>query len=402
MPAGAALELKGEGWELHWRRVKERVDLSAAALSFLAIVVLVGLGLSLGSQQVERFYYAMNIAVNHRDVRQLNLENDQLLQAYLRGKPELGVNECVIVGASITATAHDQDPRDRLQGRLQAKLDELTGKKWQCTNLATDSAVTWTYFYISRLLRLYRPPKVLVVSIDITYPRDRNPQLLLNLGVRDHDFTPAELLFAVPYNHQLLYVSEANAKKWLRDNTALFRALGFASFSYPMRRDVVPWLRFLASQVLGTPAPPMSYADTHTAAGIPKSWRESPGNKARLEYYRAHGGVPTYWDQQMPAEYELLFAELQRCQEAGIQVVVVSMPRNPAVSHQLGPMPECVSQTAARHAIAFHNYWLSGKIPDEYFIDTGHFFGRGCDIMAGEIAQLIVAAQSAPGSGGQK
>lgn len=399
MPGLNAAADKREGWELHWRRVQQQVDLRAAAACFLLVVALAGLGLSFGADRIERFYYDMSIAVNHRDVRQINLQDDQLLQQYLHGKPTPGVNECVILGASLSATAHDQDPRQRLQGRLETKLDQLTGEKWQCTNLATDSAVTWTYFYNARLLRLYRPPKVLVLGLDSTFPRDRNPQLVLNVGKHDGDLSPAELSYAVPYNRQLLYVSEANARKWLRDNTPFFRALSFATFSYPMRREVVPWLRFLKSQLFGAPATAISATDNSTFASAPKSWREVPGNKARIEYYQATGGVPQPLDARMPAEFDMLFAELQRCQEAGIKVIVVSMPRNPAVKQLVGPLQELVTQTAQKHNVAFHDYWLSGLIPDQYFLDYGHFFGRGCEIMADEIARLITTPPAAPASG---
>jgi hypothetical protein len=104
----------------------------------------------------------------------------------------------------------------------------------------------------------------------------------------------------------------------------------------------------------------------------------------------------------MPAEYDMLFAELERCQQAGIKVIVLSMPRNPVVKQLLGPMPDCVSQAAARHNVAFHDYWLSGKIPDQYYLDYGHFFGRGTEIMADEIAHLIITAPSTSGTGGQR
>jgi hypothetical protein len=401
MPEPVAV-VQREGWELHWQRVRERVDLRAAALCFLLVVALALAGLGFGATRIERFYYAMNIAVNHRDVRQLNLQDDQLLQAYLRTKPTPGVNECVLVGASLTATAHDQDPAQRLQGRLQSKLARQTGERWLCTNVATDSAVTWTYFYNARLLRLYRPPKVLVVGIDINFPRDRNSQLVLNLGVRDHDLSPAELSYAVPYNRQLLYVSEANAQRWLRDASGAFRALHFAAFSTPTRRDVAQWLRFLAGQATGAPAPSLSAASNPAGANAPKSWREVPGNKARIEYYQANGGVPQPWDARMAAEYDLLFAELERCQEAGIKVIVVSMPRNPAVKHLIQPMQECVTQAAAKHHVAFHDYWLSGKIPDQYFLDFGHYFGPGTAVMADEIARLITAEPAQAGTGGRQ
>jgi hypothetical protein len=394
-----AATAKREGWELHWKRVQQRVDLRAAALAFLAVVALAAVGLGFGAQRIERFYYGMNIAVNHRDVRLDNMRDDRLLQAYLRGKPAPGVNECVLLGASLTATAHDRDPRQRLQGRLETKLEQLTKAKWQCTNLAADGAVTWTYFYNVRLLRLHRPPQVLVVGLDLNDPRDRNLRLLLNVGVAGHDLAPAELSFVAPYNRQLLYISEANAQRWLRDNTGLFKALSFATMCFPQRSGAKRWLRFLVSDVLGKPAPAASSPDGISAAGAPKSWREDPSNKARIEYFRANGGVPQPWDERMPAEYDLLFAELQRCQEAGIKVIALSMPRNPALPHLLGPMTDCVSQAAQRHHVAFHDYWLSGKIPEQYFLDSAHYFGQGCEIMANEIAQLITAPPAARGSG---
>ncbi len=393
---------KRECWERHWERVRQHVDLRAAALCFTLIVVLAAAGLGFGAARIERFYYEMNTTVNHRDVRQLNLQDDELLQGYLRSAPTPGMNECVLVGASLTATAHDRNPAQRLHGQLQRQLEQRTGERWQCTNVATDSAVTWTYFYNARLLRLYRPPKVLIVGIDINAPRDRNSQLVLNVGVRGHDLTPAELSYAVPYNRQLLYVSEGNAKRWLRENTGVFRALHFAAFSYPKRRDILPWLRFLTSQITGAPALKAVSTGPAVTSDTPQSWRDVPGNKARIEYYQAHGGVPQPWDARMAAEYELLFAELARCQAAGIRVIVVSMPRNPAVQHLIGPMQDCVTQAAARHQVEFHDYWLSEKIPDQYFLDFGHYFGRGTEIMAGEIAGLITAAPSAPGAGGPR
>lgn len=396
--SGTATERR-EGWELHWERVRQRVDLRTAALAFLLVVVLAAAGLGCGAQWIERFYYAMNIAVNHRDVSQDNMRDDRLLQSYLEAGPTPGVNECVLLGSSLTATAHDKDPRQRLQGWTQTALDQLTRQKWHCTNLAADGAVTWTYFYNARLLRLHRPPKVLVVGLDLNYPRDRNLRLLLNVGVSDHDLTPAELSYVAPYNRQLLYVSEANAQRWLRDNLGFFKALSFASFCFPQRSGALRWLRFVKGQLLGAPAPAGQAQEINAAAGAPKSWREDPANKARLEYFKATGGVPQPWDEQMPAEYDLLFTELERCQAAGITVVVVSMPRNPAVPQLLGPMPDCIAQAAARHHVPFHDYWQSRKIPDQYFIDAAHFFGQGSEIMGTEIARQIAAQLAAPGAG---
>lgn len=389
-----------EGWELHWLSIKRNLDLRAAAITFLCVVVVTAIGLGYGERQVERFYYAMNIAVNHRDVRYDNMRDDRLLQAYLRAKPAPGYSECVLLGSSLTATAHDQDPRQRLQGWLEAKLDQKTGEKWRCTNLAADGAVTWTYFYNARLLRLYRPPKVLVLGLDLNSPRDRNLRLLLDVGVRDSDLTPAELSYVAPYNRQLLYVTEANAQRWLRDNTAIYRSLSYATLCFPKYKSALRWFRFLSSYLIGSLRDTPELSGSNIIRDTPKSWRESPSNKARIEYYRASGGVPQPWDDRMPAEYELLFTELQHCQEAGIQVVVVSMPRNPAVQHLLGPMQNCVMQAAAKHHVAFHDFWLSQIIPDQYYLDSAHFFGRGSEIMGNEIAQLIVAQQASPRAGG--
>jgi hypothetical protein len=398
---GTAAE-KREGWELHWERVRERVDLRAAALAFLAVVVLAAVGLGIGARWIERFYYAMNVAVNHRDVRQDNMRDDRLLQAYLEGQPTPGVNECVLIGSSLTATAHDQDPKLRLQGWVEASLDQLTGQKWHCTNLAADGAVTWTYFYNARLLRLHRPPKVLVVGLDLNYPRDRSLRLLLNVGVSDRDLTPPELSYVAPYNRQLLYVSEANTQRWLRDHLGCFKALSFASLCFPQRSGYMRWLRFLKSQVTGAALPASPTPGTAAAAGAPKSWREDPANKARLEYFKATGGVPQPWDERMPQEYDLLFSELERCQAAGIKVLVVALPRNPAVPHVLEPMQSCITQAAQRHHVAFDNCWLSGKIPEQYYIDAAHFFGKGSEIMGTEIAHQIAAQLALPAVGVKK
>ena len=387
-----------EGWELHWQALKRLLDVRLLAATCAVCVVIAFAALALNVGEVRAFYYDMNFEVNHRDLHELNSLGDIMLQDYLRDGNAADGRDCVIIGASIVATSYDIDPLKRLHRRLQAQLREQTAEDWQVTNLATNGAVTWSNFYIARLLRLERPPAVLIASLDATLPRDRNLHLVLDVGVRRGDLTVRELEPVLELNRQPLYVCEANLKKWLREHCAFFAAWNFASYSYPTRENIAAWLRFTAARLRGQPPPALALGGSYHADGTPKSWRELPESRARIEMYQRTGGHRESWNAAMPAEYEQLFAELARLQQQGTRVIVVSMPRNPACPQQLGPLPDFVRAACARYGLQFHDYWLSALIPDEYYVDQGHFFGAGNEIMAAELARLILA----PPAGGSE
>jgi len=367
-----------------------------AAIVFVAVVAAACLILGASSNTIERFYYAMNIAVNHRDMRSLNGLGDFLAQDYLSGERVPDTLECVILGSSYTASSLDSDPSEKIEGRLSSKLSNLTGERWKCVNLATNGAVTWSYFYIARLLRKHRPPDVLVVSLDVPGRSDRNAAFVLDLGLKPGDMAASELAFAVPINRQPLYVSEANLKKWLRENTAFFKAWNYASFSYPTRENIRAWINYaVAFSKCETPL--VAYPSSMHADGTPKSWKELPVNRARIEKMKREG-YEHGWNTLMQTEFELLFDELDQCRKEGIRVVVTSMPFNPEVPQRMAPLIEYVAESTARRGLAFHNYWVSGIIPTEYYVDNGHFFGEGCRIMADELAKIIVSSDGSNGS----
>jgi hypothetical protein len=382
-----------EGWELHWESVKRAVDIRAASVGFALVVVCTGICLSLFADHVESYFYSMNIAVKHRDLRYFNSYGDFLLQNYLNEQPVEDEKECVLLGASFIASTHEPVQENTIQGQLEKRLCELTGEKWRCVSLAASAAVTWCYFYEARLLRLHRPPDALIVSLDGQDARVRNMHLVLDMGVLQGDLTIGELAFALPLNRQPLYVCEANVEKWLRDNLALFRAWNYATYSRPTRTDFGLWLSHLYATVRGVEMPAVLEPDLHVD-GTPKSWMEIPVNKARIELMKKDGHK-LYWDEKLPSELELLFDELDRCREQGIRVIVTALPLNPAVPQHPGRLGEYVAESTTRHGLEFHGYWQSGIVPTEYFFDNGHFFGEGCRIMADELAGLVVSAKSA-------
>ena len=363
LPASVAHDAL-EGRERHWQNLQRWIDMRAAAAACLTIIVAILVLISMRASQLELFYYDVNRVVNHRDLHYLDSLADTLLQDYLSQPAPPGRPECVLLGASFTAGADEPLPGRRLQDQLQPLLQQRDGRDWLCSNLAANGNVLWTMFYCARELRLHRPPQVLVVSLDTAYPRDRNLMVVLNLGVRPGELSPAELAPAVAYNQQPLYTSEANLKRWLREQTALFRGWNFAAYSYPTAQNIGAWVSFTLRRLRGLPPPSGLYSSSMHADGTSKNWREMPLSRARIEAIQHSAGAGLFWDDRVPAELDQLFAELKRCQEQGIRVVLLSMPKNPVLNVRESPLPEYARRAAARDGLEFHDFWASRLIPE--------------------------------------
>ncbi|MCD6119664.1 hypothetical protein J7K50_07500 [bacterium] len=374
----------------HWERVKARVNVRLAAVVFCIVLVSAVIIIQVFAGAFIGFYYDVNREVNYKDMTALNDAGDLLLQDYLASEKEADAKECVIIGASYVAAGIDPLPGDRIQGKLERRLEEATGEEWSCTNLASDGLVTWCYFYLARILRLRKPPDLMIISIDTMYPNDRSGQLLLNVGASFKEITPLELRYAVPLNNVLLYVGEANYKKWLRDKIAFFKAINYMSWSYPKRTNLKSWTVFLFARLFQREVSGLEPPAYINPNGTPKSWREIPGNKAVIDFFNRTGGMENELKGWMIEEFELLFTELVECEEAGIRVILVTMPRNPAMEHHLDEVQDYLSEATTRYNLQFRDYWPSGTIPEDCYYDYGHFIGAGNDIMAEEILKLYL------------
>src|SRR3990172_1993451 len=157
---------KLEAWERHWEFLKRFVDMRAAACVLAIVATSLCFCLSFYSKKIENFCYSMHIAVYNRDWRKFNSFGNFLLQDHLKGKPASDTKECAILGASFVAATREPRTEKTTQDMLEKRLAELTGEKWRCITLAASANVTWCYFYEARLLRKYRPPDVMIVSLD--------------------------------------------------------------------------------------------------------------------------------------------------------------------------------------------------------------------------------------------
>lgn len=384
-----------EGWEKHWQIVKRIVDIRAAAYAFVTVLIAAAIFLGAYSNQIESYFRSMEAFVEHRDMCYFNTYGNFLLQDYLGEKRAGDTKECAILGASFIASTRESDTNKTINGQLRKRLSEITGDNWRCVTLAASAAVTWCYFYEARLLRKYHKPDVIIVSLDGQDARVRNMHLVLEAGVRNGDLTAKELSFALPYNQQPLYVTEANVKKWLRERFPLFESLNYISYAKPARTALKPWLVHLEALIKGAEPAPIFDATYHTD-GVSKSWREVPVNRKRIERLKKTGNR-LYWDEKLPAELDLLFGELAKCKEEGIKVIVTVTPLNPEVPQIPGKLGGYISHSAAKHGLKFHNYWQSGLVPADYYYDNGHFFGEGCRIFADELAQTVVVDENTDG-----
>lgn len=377
------------GAQVHWERLKLRISVPAASTTFFVLALAAIVSLSLGSKWCREFYYAVNRAVNYSDMHELNEYGDYVLQEHLAGSPNSG-RECVLLGASYTACSNDPDPRDRLQGPLGGDLEARAPGPipWEVTNLATNGYDTWSLFYVTRLLRMHRRPDVLIVSLDILRESDRSVHLFLDVPPSDAEFTKRELEPVVPLNNQLLYVSEARLQRVLRDHLPGFKAFAFLSTSYPKKENIRRWLEFTAAYLQGKQANLEPPANRH-ADGTHKSWQELPEARRIMERRIKTGSVIPQPSPAARHNLELLGTELAAIQAAGTQVIVVTMPRNPVVPLDPNGVDVVLDEWAERHGLEFHNYWTSGLIPTEDYVDTGHFLKGGSEIMAREIADLV-------------
>ena len=368
-----------------WEAVKAAIDTRIAALSFAVVLASSLIVLSAFQAQIDDAINGFVKRTTHEDVEEDSGANDALLRAYVASRPQPGTREIAIVGASYAAGFHEPDPSLRVYSVLQRRLVRETGAAWRVANLASPGYDGWSYFFMSRLLRLRRPPQVMIVSLDVLRPMGRNRHLVLNGGRHLAEFSAAELEPVVARNQQTLFRAEASLLERVRPHTGFLETL---THLRRLARAAAPLLRSVAGRITGRS---LDARNELTPEGRRKSWREVPGARAQIEAMRhAPPRVETF-GHDTREDLALLGAELAACRKAGIRVIVVVMPRNPAVPFDNRSVHDLLSEWAARHGLEFHDYSRSGIVPDRYFSDTGHFFGQGCAIVADELATLVLA-----------
>jgi len=375
------------GAKSHWERIRRTVNVRIAALVFALAVISVLCILNANEQTAREYCFKINKQINYRDLSELNEFGDFLLQDYLSGKSQPGDKELVILGASFAATSLDPQPSQRLHSTLERALFQQAGEQYSCVNLATPGYNNWSLMYVARLLRMRRPPHTMVVSLDAFPESDRNLHLLLNTGGGLGLLTSRELAAEVPLNRQLLATVEAKLLHGLETRVPFVSALNYLEHSYPKKDSFIPWLKLTFPQLFGGKVE--SVPSGRHPDGTPKAWREIPEHVARIEFETQQGIRKREITAAAALDLELLGHELAQCQAQGINVLVVTMPRNLARPLDATEANAWLDDWAKHYGLEFHSYFTSGLIPDQYYHDSGHFFGQGNEIMGQELARLI-------------
>ena len=195
----------------------------------------------------------------------------------------------------------------------------------------------------------------------------------------------SELARVIPINRLPQFWGEARAK------ICFDKALPFIeSIRRGRPRSVVSGalravFRRARGEAGGIPMPGTRHPD-----GRMKSWREMPEAQARLEALQTRPPQRPDLAPGWRTDLELLGRELAECQDDGIKVVALTMPKNPAIQHDFSVPAAYLSDWSRRYRIEFRDYWASGLIPEEDFVDTGHFVGKGAAIVADRLAGLVL------------
>jgi hypothetical protein len=378
-PNSASMESGRE----RWKHLHAIIDIKVAAISFLVTMAVVVSVLAFANHAIDDAVRRLVLDVTHEDVAEDSGANDALLRAHIASHPDPEVQEIAIVGASYVATFYETDPSARMYRLLEKRLSADTGNNWHAVNLASPGYDVWSYFFMARLLRVRRPPQVLIVSLDALRPKGRNRHLVLNGGDALSQFSAEELADAVPRRQLALFRTEASLQervrpytRWLETLTGLRR----------LARAVEPLSRAVATRITGRD---LLNDNELTPDGHHKSWRERPAALARIQKMQRERPRLDRMDDQTVKDLDRLGRELAACRRSGIRVLVVTMPKNPAVPIDFAATHERLDRWAEQYGLEFHDYWNSGIVPDTDFADTGHFFGGGCRIMADELSRLV-------------
>lgn len=381
-PAGPAPEELGR---LRWERLKQRWDVRAAAAAFVATFAALVLLLNLAHRPLHALVRATVLELTRENIDEDSGTTDSLVRAHLAGARTPGAGEVVLLGASYTASSFEPDPAQRVHRLLEERLERTLGRDWSCANLAHSGYDIWSSFYIARLLREERRPDVLVVSFDTFVHKARSLNLVLNTGPAIGRFSRSELSGVVPVQRQWLYRAEAPAVALARRLLPAFETLERAR---RVQEGIAPVLRSLARGA------PTAWPDHLHPDGRRKSWRELPAARARLERIAAAGPLVERVDPRARQDLELLGRELARLQAAGTRVLALTLPKNPRIRWEFDEPSALLREWSARHGIEYREDWTSGLIGDEWFADTGHFFGPGCAVVADRIADWIESGEA--------
>ena len=373
----------GEGAIMHWKRITRVADFRAAFAAFLIVALGAAVAANMNFVAVRSCCLAASAIAGNPGAFRENGPTDFLSNRYLEGKIETSSATVVILGASYTHTSADRDPRRRLAARLQKRLNARSRGRYRVMSFAEDGYTNWSNFYLARKLRLARQPDVLIVGLDAFSRKPRDKNLFLNSGGGWGIFSARELAPVVQQNRLLLFECESKASRWLM---RIFPSLEFArvaALGGGIRKLVIA----AAEIIRGAPADEV--VSGYKRPEMPASWRKSKSAQMKIKAVNDAGGIKIDLDEDAREDLEHLGAELAECKKAGIKVLVLTMPKNPAVKYDFADAHEYLTGWAARYGIPFHDYWTSGIVPDEYYVDTGHFFGQGAVIMARETARLL-------------